>query len=67
MLSKEMELELKDYLRTTRGRALIKAMRDKATAIKIDPANPNPQTALYQMAQIELVKFVERIAGENNE
>ena len=65
MITKEQAEGFQFYLSQTAGKELIKALRKKAQSNRIDRDNPNPNAALYQAAQLALVRYMENLAGGN--
>ncbi|MBD1210590.1 MAG: hypothetical protein H9535_19335 [Ignavibacteria bacterium] len=64
MLSQEQQDGFKAFLNQPAGKQLIKHLRQKAH-VRIDRDNPNPNAALYQSAQMALVRHIENLAGGN--
>jgi hypothetical protein len=65
MLTKEEREGYAAYLSTPQAKKVIKLLRHKAMAIHIDRDNPNPNAALYQSAQLALIRYIESLAGGN--
>jgi chromosome condensin MukBEF MukE localization factor len=63
MLSKEEQRVYENYLNDPVGKRLLKLLRQKSTSNIIDKNKPDPNAALYQAAQVALVKFLENLAG----
>lgn len=67
MLTNDDVEGFKAYLNQPGGKRLIKLLRQKAQAGRIDRDKPDPNAALYQCAQMALVRYVENLAGGNQD
>lgn len=48
---------------TPAGKIVLRDLRRVVTLTKVDPQNPNQGAALYRVAQLELIRRIERMTG----